>query len=186
MLASGSGTNVSNFIRYFDGHACIEVALVISNRSDALVLSKAAKAGVAHLVIHPQQWNDSDLVLGIFSESEIDFVVLAGFLLLVPGFLIEKYRYRMVNIHPALLPAYGGKGMFGLHVHQAVIDAKEEKSGITIHRVNDHYDEGEVLFQKAIDVAHDDTPESLAQKIHQLEYEHYPRVVEQLIINLQE
>lgn len=186
MLASGSGTNVSNFIRYFNGHDSVEVALVVSNRPDALVLSKAAKAGVPHLVIHSQQWDDPDLVLGVFSESKVDFVVLAGFLLLLPGFFIEEFRDRMVNIHPALLPAYGGKGMYGLRVHQAVLDAHEEKSGITIHRVNERYDEGEILFQKAIDIAHDDTPESLAKKIHQLEYEHYPRVVEQLAMKLQQ
>jgi phosphoribosylglycinamide formyltransferase 1 len=182
LLASGDGTNVSNFIRYFKDHPVIEVALVVSNNLDALVLSKAAKEGVAHLVIRNDQWKDKDLVMGIFTESKIDFIVLAGFLLLVPGFLIEHYQNKIVNIHPALLPGFGGKGMYGMRVHQAVIDAGEEKSGITIHQVNERYDEGETICQFSLDVKHDDTPESLARKIHQLEYKHYPKVVEKLIL----
>ncbi len=182
MLASGNGTNVVNFINYFKDHPVIEVALVVSNNPNALVLSKAAKEGVAHLVIRQDQWSDRDLVMGIFTESQIDFIVLAGFLLLVPGFLIEHYQNKIVNIHPALLPEYGGKGMYGMRVHQAVIDAGEAKSGITIHRVNEKYDEGETICQFSLDVDRDDTPESLARKIHQLEYEHYPRVVEKLVL----
>ncbi len=183
MLASGNGTNVVNFINYFGDHSMIEVALVISNKPDAPILGKAAKLGIPHLTIHPNQWHDSDLVLGIFSEREIDFVVLAGFLMLVPACLIKRYHNKIVNIHPALLPAYGGKGMYGMHVHKAVIDAREARSGITIHKVNENYDEGEVIFQTAIEVEPDDTAEMLAKKIHQLEYQHYPRVVEQLVLD---
>ena len=181
MLASGSGTNVANFIRFFKEHPVIEIALVVSNNPDALVLSKAAKEGVPHLVIRNDQWNDKDLVMGIFTERRIDFVVLAGFLLLVPAFFIEHYKNRIVNIHPALLPAYGGKGMYGMRVHQAVIQAGDTKSGITIHHVNERYDEGEVICRYTLDIDKGETPESLARKIHQLEYDHYPEVVEKLI-----
>jgi phosphoribosylglycinamide formyltransferase 1 len=185
MLASGNGTNVANFISYFKDHSSIEVALVVSNNPDALVLSRAAKEGVAHLVIRNDQWKDRDLVMGIFYESKIDFVALAGFLQLVPAFFIEHYHDRIVNIHPALLPAYGGKGMYGMRVHQAVIRAGEVRSGITIHKVNERYDEGEVIFRHIIHIDNDETPESLARKVHQLEYEYYPVVVEKLILESQ-
>lgn len=182
MLASGTGTNVENFIRYFSRHPHIEVALVVSNKADALVLSKAAKAGVPHLVIRNDQWNNHDLVTGIFSESHIDFIILAGFLLLVPGFLIDRYPGRMLNIHPALLPQFGGKGMYGRNVHKAVIASGAQKSGITIHLVNENYDEGRVLFQATVGVDAADTPETLAGKIHKLEYEHFPKIVESYIL----
>ena len=181
MLASGSGTNVANFISYFKDHPTIEVALVVSNNPEALVLSKAAKEGVAHLVIRDDQWNDKDLVMGIFTESKIDYVVLAGFLLLVPAFMTEHYKDRIVNVHPALLPAYGGKGMYGMRIHRAVIDAGDVESGITIHHVNERYDEGEVICRYTLVVDKDETPETLARKVHQLEYDHYPEVVEKLV-----
>lgn len=182
MLASGTGTNVENFIRYFSGHHQIEIALVISNKPDALVLNKAAAAGVPHLVIRNDQWNDPDLVLGIFSESGIDVIVLAGFLLLVPSFLIRQYPSGIFNIHPALLPEFGGKGMYGRHVHKAVLDSGSTVSGISIHLVNETYDDGPLLFQATVDIDPTDTPESLAAKVHQLEYEHFPKVVESYVL----
>lgn len=183
MLASGTGTNVENFIRYFSGHHQIEVALVISNKPDALVLNKAAAAGVPHLVIRNDQWNNRDLVLGIFSESRIDVIVLAGFLLLVPSFLIRRFPSKIINIHPALLPSFGGKGMYGRHVHKAVLDSGSRISGISIHLVNEKYDEGPLLFQATVGVDPDDTPDSLATKVHQLEYEHFPKIVESYLLD---
>lgn len=185
MLASGTGTNVDNFNRYFAGHSNIEIALVVSNKAEALVLNKAANAGIPHLVIRNEQWSDPDLVLGLFSESQIDFIVLAGFLLLLPAYLIRQYPGRVLNIHPALLPGFGGKGMYGMRVHTAVIASGNAKSGITIHLVNEKYDDGPVLFRATVDIAPDETPESLAKKVHALEYEHFPKVVEQYIQKFQ-
>jgi len=182
MLASGTGTNVENFIRYFARHAQIDISLVVSNKADALVLSRAVNAGIPHLVIRNDQWNDPDLVLGIFTESRIDFIVLAGFLILVPAFLIRQYPDKIINIHPALLPQFGGKGMYGRHVHKAVLESGNPLSGISIHLVNERYDEGRLLFQTTLAVDPADTPESLATKIHKLEYEHFPRVVEAYIL----
>jgi phosphoribosylglycinamide formyltransferase 1 len=181
MLASGSGTNVANFIEYFKLHDIIEVALVVSNHPDAQVLKRAAKTRIPHVVVRREQWDDEQLVLGLFRQSHIDVIVLAGFLLLVPGYLLKEYPGRIVNIHPALLPKFGGKGMYGMRVHEEVIRQGEYQTGITIHYVNERYDEGEIIFQAGFDVLAEDTPETLAQKVHQLEYQHYPRVVEELV-----
>jgi len=181
MLASGSGTNVANFIEYFKLHDLIEVALVVSNNPDALVLKRAAKTQVPHVVIRRDQWKDPQLVLGLFRASNIDFVVLAGFLLLIPAYFINEYAGRIVNIHPALLPKFGGKGMYGMRVHEEVISQNEYQTGITIHYVNERYDEGEIIFQAGFDIVPGDTPETIAAKAHQLEYKHYPAVVEELV-----
>lgn len=184
MLASGSGTNVANFIEYFRLHDMIEVALVISNNPDAQVLKRASKTQIPHVVVRPEQWKDEALVLGLFRQSQIDFVVLAGYLLLIPPYLLKEFPGRVVNIHPALLPKFGGKGMYGMRVHQEVIRHNEYQTGITIHFVNERYDEGEILFQAGFDIEPGDTPESIAVKVHQLEYKHYPRVVEELVQNI--
>ena len=181
MLASGSGTNVANFIEYFRLHDILEVALVVSDKPDAMVLKRAAKTQVPHVVILKEQWKDEELVLGLFHQAQIDFVVLAGFLLLVPPYLLREYPGRIVNIHPALLPKFGGKGMYGMRVHQEVIRQGEYQTGITIHYVNERYDEGEIIFQAGFDIDPEDTPETIANKTHQLEYKHYPRVVEELV-----
>ncbi|HSV89194.1 MAG TPA: phosphoribosylglycinamide formyltransferase [Bacteroidales bacterium] len=182
MLASGRGTNVANFIEYFRLHDLIEIALVVSDNPDAQVLKRAAKTKIPHVLVRRDQWADPALVLGLFSENQIDFVVLAGFLFKVPKFLLDSYPNRIVNIHPALLPKYGGKGMFGLRVHEAVLSNGENESGISIHYVNEFYDEGPVIFQARCPVLKDDTPESLANRVQQLEYQHYPKVVEQLVL----
>ncbi len=182
MLASDNGTNVANFIEYFKLHDIIEISLVISNNPDAYVLKRAANSKTPHLVIRKDEWNDRDHVMGLFKLSEIDFIVLAGYLLLIPEYLIEEYPNRIVNIHPALLPKYGGKGMYGAIVHQKVIAAGENKSGITIHVVSKDYDKGKILFQAKTKISDGETPETLATKIQKLEYEHYPRVVESLIL----
>lgn len=184
MLASGNGTNVANFIEYFKLHDLIEVALVVSNNADAQVLKRAAKTGTPHVVIRSEQWNDAHLVLGLFRQSNIDFVVLAGFMLLIPAYFINEFQGRIVNIHPALLPRFGGKGMYGIRVHEEVIRQGDFQTGITIHYVNERYDEGEIIFQAGIGIDPADTPHTLSAKVHQLEYKHYPRVVEELVQKL--
>ncbi len=184
MLASGSGTNVGNFIEYFKLHDLIEVSLVVSNNADAQVLKRASKTRTPHIVIRREQWTDQQLVLGLFRQSHIDFVVLAGFLLLLPEYFINEFRGRIVNIHPALLPRFGGKGMYGMRVHEKVIRQGEYQTGITIHFVNERYDEGEIIFQDGFDIDPADTPDTIAAKVQQLEYKHYPRVIEDLVQKL--
>lgn len=181
MMASGSGTNVANFIEYFRLNDIIEVALVVSDNPDAMVLKRAAKTQVPHVVVRKDQWKDQELVLGLFHQAQIDLIVLAGYLSLIPPYLLQEYPGRIVNIHPALLPKYGGKGMYGMRVHQEVIRQGEYQTGITIHYVNERYDEGEIIFQAGFDIEPGDTPETIAAKTHQLEYKHYPRVVEELV-----
>jgi len=182
MLASGRGTNVANFIEYFRLHDLIEVALVVSDNPDAPVLRMAAKTKMPHVLVRRDQWADEELVLGLFRENQVDFIVLAGFLFKIPDFLLNAYPNRIVNIHPALLPKYGGKGMYGMRVHETVIGHGETESGITIHFVNEHYDEGPVIFQARCPVLEGDTPQSLALRVQQLEYQHYPKVVEKLVL----
>jgi phosphoribosylglycinamide formyltransferase-1 len=182
MLASGQGTNVANFIEHFKLHEVLEVALIVSNIPDAPVLKRASNSKIPHMVIRKDEWKNKELVLGIFKQNEIDFIVLAGFLLLLPEYLIEEFPKRIVNIHPALLPKFGGRGMYGMNVHRQVIANNEKQSGITIHQVNEKYDDGKMLFQQKIKLSPGETPESLATKIQLLEYEHYPRVVETLIL----
>ncbi len=180
MLASGTGSNVLNFINYFRIHSRIKIALVISNKPDAQVLKKAEMLNVPSVYIEKAKWNDPKYLLDIFKKHNIDFIVLAGFLSLVPAFLIQEYPNKIVNIHPALLPKFGGKGMYGMNVHKAVIDSKEDKSGISIHYVNEEYDKGRIIFQASLFVSANDTPETLAKKVQKLEHEHYPRVIEGL------
>ncbi len=182
ILASGSGTNAENIIKYFDKHPIINVALLISNKSDAKAILRAKKHNVAVEVIFNKQWNNPDDVLPVLEEYNINFIVLAGFLILVPPWLIEKYSNKIVNIHPALLPEFGGKGMYGINVHRAVINKGKKESGISIHYVNERYDEGDIIFQAKCKVPPDRSPESLAEKVHQLEYEYYPKVIECLIM----
>ena len=181
IFASGSGTNAENLIKYFSTGKNSQVTLLLSNKADAYVLKRAEKHSVKSVVFDRHDFYESGKVLEILSVNNIDFIVLAGFLWLVPAPLIEKYRDRIVNIHPALLPAYGGKGMYGSHVHKAVIENGEDESGITIHKVNEVYDAGDIIFQAKCPVLPDDTPDSLAARIHKLEYEHFPVVVEEQI-----
>lgn len=184
MLASGSGTNVGNFIYYYKDHPKIEIALVMSNNESALVLERARQAGVPAVFIPRSQWHSGHEPLSVLKDHDIDFVVLAGFLQLIPDPILQAFPRRIVNIHPALLPRFGGKGMYGSHVHEAVIQAGEQQSGISIHLVNEQYDKGKVLFQARVAVTPMDTPHTLAEKIHALEYEHYPRVVEEYVEEL--
>jgi phosphoribosylglycinamide formyltransferase 1 len=183
ILASGSGTNAQNLIRYFRGNDRINVSLLITNKPDAFVLQRAKDENIPAVVIPNNRWNEKGHVLEILNNNHIDFLILAGYLMLIPSWLVALYQNRIINIHPALLPNYGGKGMYGERVHQAVIDSGDKVSGITIHYVNEEYDSGDIIFQAQCVVLPDDTPQSLASRIHQLEYEHFPRVAEEVIMS---
>lgn len=184
IFASGAGTNAENIIRYFSNRNSARVVLVLSNRKDAGVLKRAESLGIKTLIFDRDDLYIKGSVSGILANKLIDFVVLAGFLWLVPEDILDRYEGRIINIHPALLPAYGGKGMYGDRVHKAVIRNNEKESGITIHYVNKSYDEGDIIFQVRCRVEPGDTPETLAERIHSLEYEHFPRVIEELILRL--
>ena len=184
IFASGSGSNTENIIRYFRENEAIQVSLVLSNRSDAYVLERAHRLGVPCNVFPKEDWMAGDEILAVLQEYHIDFVVLAGFLVRVPDLLLHAYPNKMINIHPSLLPKFGGKGMYGDRVHEAVIASGEKESGITIHYTNEHYDEGGIICQQKCPVLPGDTPEELAQRIHRLEYEYYPKVIEELVEGL--
>lgn len=181
IFASGSGTNAKNIAEYFKTVKKIHVALILSNRPDAFVLDRAKKLGIPSLVFTRKDFYESDSILDALRENEIDFIVLAGFLWFIPDNLLKAFPRRIINIHPALLPKYGGKGMYGEKVHQAVIRSGDKQTGITIHYVNDHYDEGEIIFQDLLDILPEDTAESIAKKVHALEYLHFPRIIEETI-----
>jgi len=179
ILASGSGSNAARFMDYFQDHPDIAVALVVSNNASAGVLDKAAVYGVESRVLPAAAWEDKQAVLALFDDFGIDAIVLAGYMRLIPGWLIQKYPDRIFNIHPALLPDFGGKGMYGIYVHRAVIQSGAKRTGITIHLVNERYDEGRILFQESIPVYPEDTPERLAKRVQRLEHKYYPTVVEE-------
>lgn len=186
IFASGSGTNAQRIIEFFSGNPEIAVSLVLSNKQDAYVLERAKKLKVPSVVFDRHTFTQTDIIPELLKKEGIDFIVLAGFLWLVPLNLIRAYPGRIINIHPALLPKYGGKGMYGERVHQAVLESGDKESGISIHWVNEKYDEGNIIFQAKCEVRPDDIPESLAQRIHKLEYEHYPEVIEKLIKDLKD
>lgn len=181
IFASGSGSNAENIHDYFSTREDVEISLILTNNPDAFVIERAKKLNIECIVFNREQFAKSDEVVTILKDANIDLVVLAGFLWLVPSNLIKAYPNKIVNIHPALLPNYGGKGMYGDNVHKAVIENQEPVSGITIHYVNEKYDDGEHVFQVACEVKPNDTPEKLAEKIHALEYEHFPKVVERVL-----
>ncbi len=184
IFASGSGTNTENLIRFFRTSQLGRIRIVLTNRSEAGVIERVQSLGIESIVFTREQFYDSNEVIELLFERDIDFIVLAGFLWLVPDILLESYENKIVNIHPALLPKHGGKGMYGNHVHQAVIDAGEKESGISIHYVNREYDEGDIIFQAHCAVEPDDTPATLAGRIHELEYVHFPVVIENLLKEL--
>lgn len=177
IFASGSGTNAQNIITYFNSNSSIRTELVICNKPGAYVLERARNLGVESIVPTKEELQ-SEKILQILKEHKIDFIVLAGYLLKIPAILIHNYPGSIINIHPALLPKYGGKGMYGHYVHQAVVAAKEKESGITIHLVDEFYDNGQILFQATCPVSPADTAEDVAEKIHLLEQKHFPRVIE--------
>ncbi|AOW08546.1 phosphoribosylglycinamide formyltransferase [Flavobacterium gilvum] len=180
IFASGSGTNAKNIIEYFGTNTTGTVVAVFSNNSKAGVLEKAQKLNVPTEIFSKEELNSGKLLQKV-SKFQPDLIVLAGFLLKCPQDLIESYPNRIINIHPALLPKFGGKGMYGMHVHNAVVENKEKETGITIHYVNENYDEGAVIFQKSVVVLSTDTPEVVAEKIHELEQRYFPSVIENLL-----
>jgi phosphoribosylglycinamide formyltransferase-1 len=183
ILASGSGTNAEEIFKYFKGHPAIEAGLLMSNNPKAFVLQRAKNHDVKSVVFSREEFNEGTLIRKALAESGVTHIVLAGFLRLIPSYLLESFPDRIINIHPALLPKYGGKGMYGSKVHEAVKAAGEVETGITIHLVNDQYDEGKVLFQASCSITDNHTPDQIAECVHKLEHEHYPRVIEQWVLN---
>jgi phosphoribosylglycinamide formyltransferase 1 len=181
LFASGSGTNAENIVRFFDKNPDIKVVSICSNKQGAFVLERAKKLGIPSYVFSRQDFYETDKVLQYLQSIQTDWIILAGFLWLVPVNLLQVFPRRIVNIHPALLPKYGGQGMYGERVHQAVIDNRDTESGITIHFVNAEYDRGDIIFQSKCPVYATDTADSLARKVHQLEYEYYPAVIKKLV-----
>lgn len=180
ILASGTGTNAERIARYFAEKKTAEVALIITNKEQAGVIKRAEQLHIPCRLITSKEFKEGKACDVLF-EQQIDFIVLAGFLLRVPDDILHHFPNRIVNIHPSLLPKYGGKGMYGSHVHEAVLASGDKESGITIHYIDEHYDEGDVILQVQCPVLPDDTPETLAARVHQLEYEHFPKVIEKLM-----
>ena len=181
IFVSGNGTNCENIIKYFQNSKIVRIAVVISNRKDAYALVRAEKLHVANLVLNKQQINDKDTIMNVLQQHQVDFIVLAGFLLLIPEFIIDAFPKRIINLHPALLPEFGGKGMFGHHVHQAVKEAGETKTGMTVHYVSPVCDGGDIISQFECSVDKNDTPEDIAQKENELEMKYFPEVIEKVI-----
>jgi phosphoribosylglycinamide formyltransferase 1 len=184
IFASGSGSNAEEIIKYFQNSDKGRIAAIFSNKPDAFVLQRAEKYGIPTEVFTRKQFFESQLVLSMLQKYETDLIVLAGFLLLVPEYLVKEYPGRIINIHPALLPAYGGKGMYGSAVHEAVHRNGERYSGITIHFVNNNYDEGKIILQEKCEITSEDSPSAIAGKVLKLEHYYYPRVIEKVIENL--
>lgn len=181
IFVSGSGTNCENLIRYFEGSKMVNVALVVSNKAEAYALVRAERLGVPTAITPKEMLNNPDVMMPLLKEHNIHFIVLAGFLPLIPNFLIEAFPRRIINIHPALLPKYGGKGMWGHHVHEAVKAAGEKETGMTVHYVTPVCDSGEMIAQYKVALSPDDTPDEIAEKEHQLEMKYYPEIVENVI-----
>lgn len=181
IFASGSGSNAEAILNYFKDHNTIRVATVLSNNSDAYVLERAKNHGVCSKVFNRESFESHDEIIRYLEEKEIDLIILAGFLWLIPQPYLE--RFHILNIHPALLPKYGGKGFHGIHVHRAVKEAGDTQSGITIHEVNEKYDEGNILYQENCDLDPKDMPEDIAAKVLKLEHKNYPRVIEEFATN---
>jgi phosphoribosylglycinamide formyltransferase-1 len=180
IFVSGGGTNCENLIEYFKG-AWVKPTLVISNRADAYALVRAASHNVPTTVINKSMLNNPDVLLPLLDQYQVDFIVLAGFLLMIPDYLIEAFPQKIINLHPALLPKYGGKGMWGHHVHEAVKAAGETETGMTVHYVSNVCDGGEIIQQFRVALSPDDTVEDIAEKEHQLEMAHFPAVVEEVL-----
>ena len=182
IFASGSGTNAENISNYFSTNQNIEIQLILTNKKSAYVVERAKKLNIKTVVFNRDDLYKNNFVINILQKNNIDLIVLAGFLWLIPNNLINAYSNKIINIHPALLPKYGGKGMYGDKVHKAVIENNEQESGITIHLVNEKYDEGKIIEQVKCKVEIIDTADTLAQKIHKLEYKYFPKVIEDFLI----
>lgn len=181
LFASGSGSNAQRLTEYFRNTGAGHISVIYCNKPEAYVLERARLLGIPAVLFNRDTFYSKTTVLEDLKNRDIDWVVLAGFVWLIPGYLLEAFPGRIINIHPALLPAYGGKGMYGMKVHQRVIADGNSESGITIHYINEKYDEGDIIFQATCPIVKSDTPEILAAKIHGLEYEHFPKVIEKII-----
>ena len=183
IFASGSGSNAERIVEFFSSNDEVEVSLILTNNPVAGVIERAQRLDIPVVIFNKKVFSKTDKIVEMLQLQGIDWVILAGFLWLVPTNLIKAFENRMINIHPALLPKYGGKGMWGHHVHEAVVANKEKQTGITIHYVNEHYDEGKVIFQAKCEVIENDTPENVAAKIHELEYQYFPEVIYKEILS---
>jgi len=181
IMASGNGTNAQRIMKYFSSDPLIRVELVLCNNPSAFVLERSKKMKVPSMLFNRNDFYNTRHVLDILSVQGVDWIILAGFIWLIPNHILSCYQNRIINIHPALLPNYGGKGMYGMKVHETVIQNGEKESGITIHYVNEQYDKGQIIFQDKCPVFESDTPETLAARVHELEYKWYPEIIERLV-----
>lgn len=181
IFASGKGSNAEKIIEYFRDSEKARVRLIVSNKKDALVLDIAKKNNIDYLVIDKKQLKTGEGLLERLKAVDTDWIILAGFLLLIPAYLVDQYPNTIINIHPALLPKFGGKGMYGMHVHEAVKAANEATTGITIHYVNEHYDEGNIIFQASCAINPEDSPQRIAERVRKLEHQHFAEVIDQLL-----
>lgn len=181
IFASGAGSNARKIIEYFQDVPAVRVALIVSSRKDAGVLQIAGAQGIPTTVLDRRTFYETEDLLDVLAQHRVDFIVLAGFLWLVPSYLLQQFPRRIVNIHPALLPKYGGKGMYGMHVHEAVKAAGETETGITIHFVNEHYDEGDIVFQARCPVTPNDSPADIAHHVQALEHRYFSEIIEKLL-----
>ena len=184
ILASGNGSNAENIARYFEADPQVQVSLILTNSQKAFALQRARNLGIPCAYFSKEFWQDGQAILGLLQAYDIQFVVLAGFLAKVPDAMLHAFPHRMVNIHPSLLPLHGGKGMYGDRVHEDVLRCGDRESGITIHYTSEVYDAGQIVEQVRCEVKPDDTPETLATRVHALEYEYYPKVIERLVKSL--
>ena len=183
IFASGSGSNAQNVCRYFKNHPDVEVVLICTNKPDAFIVKRAKKLNIPVTFITKTELNNFDSLHKTLQNTKVDFIILAGFLLKLPTIMVKKYQNRILNIHPSLLPKYGGKGMYGNNVYKAVLENKEIESGISIHFVNKNYDEGKLILQEKCFVSENETLDTLAAKIHQLEQKHFPFTIEKVLKN---
>ncbi len=183
IFASGTGSNATKIVTHLKNYPSIKVALIVSNKSTAPVLQMAANNNIPTLLLNRQEFYNTNNLLKDFETYKIDFIALAGFLWLIPPYLVQAFENKIVNIHPALLPKYGGKGMYGMHVHKAVHANKEKESGITIHFVNEHYDEGNSIFQASCPIDPQDDPSTIQQKVLVLEHQYFPIIIESLLFS---
>jgi phosphoribosylglycinamide formyltransferase-1 len=181
LFASGSGTNVENIVNFFKDDQDTQISMILTNNPKAYVIQRAEKLGIPVRIFNRDDFYNNSTVIDLLKKIKPDLIVLAGFLWLIPENMIKAFPDKIINIHPALLPKYGGKGMYGSKVHEAVVANKEKESGITIHYVNERYDEGNIIFQAKCEVLPTDTPDDVANKVHELEYKHFPRVIARLL-----
>ena len=183
LFASGSGSNVENISKYFEKRDDVVVEAVFTNKRDAYVIDRCNRLNINVIYFNKVAFSGTGFVLNMLRCIDPDLVILAGFLWKIPSEIVRAFEGRIINIHPALLPKFGGKGMYGMNVHQAVKQSLEKESGITIHYVDEHYDEGNIIFQASVALESTDSPEDIAEKVHQLEYLHYPQIIEQLLVS---